>query len=114
MRGVREDGRVARGEFGHRAEGNRCATTGNGIRRPSSPPAPQMNSRLDFLANCLPLHPRFFQTHIPLMRLGAESTASLSFLPKGISMSNLRFFLILSLLANALLVFLFITDGGSA
>jgi hypothetical protein len=29
-------------------------------------------------------------------------------------MSNLRFFLILSLLANALLAFLFVTDGGIA
>lgn len=29
-------------------------------------------------------------------------------------MSNLRFFFILSLLANALLAFLFITDGGIA
>jgi hypothetical protein len=62
----------------------------------------------------LTLHPRFFQTHIPLMRLGAESTALLSFLLKGTSMSNLRFFLILSLLANAFLAFLFITDGGIA
>ena len=60
-------------------------------------------------------HPRFFQLHIPCVRLEQYPYSSSLFnAHQGKFMLNLRIILILSIVGNALLTLLFLTDKGPA